>query len=161
MPKITLLLGPVGAGKTTFALDLAGKAPAVFFNLDEWMTILYSDDRPQDNIIDWYVSRAGRCKKLILAMTERSLASGLDVILEIGLLKKEEREQFYHWVKQRRIELEICVFDVERSVRRQWVLARNAQQGANFSMEVPPSVFEFASDLWEPVSADEVAHRLE
>ena len=40
MPKIHLLIGPVGAGKSTFALELAREHRGVRLTLDEWMQSL-------------------------------------------------------------------------------------------------------------------------
>lgn len=160
MAKLSLLLGPVGAGKTTFGLNLAKKEPAVFFNLDEWMTNLFRPDRPDSNLMDWYADRTKRCKMQILSMAERSLAVGIDVILEIGLIRKSEREELYSWIDDRQINLKMYVFDVEHSIRRERVIKRNKDEGPSFSMFVPPEIFELASKLWEPIGNDETEGRV-
>ncbi|MEQ1721606.1 MAG: ATP-binding protein [Pseudobdellovibrio sp.] len=157
--KLTLLLGPVGAGKTTFGLTLAQKQTAIFFNLDEWMTTLFRPDRPQDNIMEWYANRVNRCKQQILTMTEKSLSNHINVILEIGLLQRIERESFFNWCDERNIELTIYVFDVERSIRRERVKKRNSEKGSSFSMEVPMEFFELASDFWQDIDTLELEGR--
>src|SRR5687768_55420 len=42
--RVHLVLGPVGAGKSTFALELARSSGAVRLTLDEWMTELFRPD---------------------------------------------------------------------------------------------------------------------
>lgn len=157
--RLTVLLGPVGAGKTTFGLNLAQRESAVFFNLDEWMTHLFRPDRPSDGVMEWYVDRVNRCKHQILVMAKRSLCNGVNAILEIGLLTREEREQFFRWSDENNFDLKIFVFDVERSVRRERVQKRNSERGPSFSMEVPMNFFEFASDHWEVIGSDEIEGR--
>ena len=49
--------------------------------------------------------------------------------------------------------------DAPRDVRRERVERRNRDQGATFSMVVPPAIFELASDMWEPLDDDERAGR--
>jgi hypothetical protein len=51
------------------------------------------------------------------------------------------------------------VLDAPRELRRERVLRRNTQQGATFSMVVPPHIFELASDLWQPPGEAECAQR--
>jgi predicted kinase len=50
MPTTHLIHGYVGAGKTTFARRLEQELPAIRFSHDEWMTRLYGDDPPVDQI---------------------------------------------------------------------------------------------------------------
>ncbi|HEX7675852.1 MAG TPA: ATP-binding protein [Bdellovibrio sp.] len=159
MATITLLLGPVGAGKTTFGLSLSSKESAVFFNLDEWMANLFRPDRPEKDLMAWYANRVERCNLQILKMAEQASSTGINVVLEIGLIRKVQREEFFNWIDERQIDLVIYIFDVDRSVRRERVIQRNKTRGPSFSMEVPMEFFEMASDFWEPVEAQEIEGR--
>lgn len=123
--RIHLILGPVGAGKSTFAVGLAHEQHAVRLTLDEWMATLFRPDRPDEGAMAWYVERTARCLEQIWILSQRLIAVGTNVILEIGLLSR-------------------------RDVRRRRVEERNRVRGATFSMVVPPEIFELASDLWEP-----------
>ena len=74
-----LLCGYNGAGKTTYARQLAETLPAVRFSLDEWMLRLYPDlafDSPE------YGERAETCKALIWDVARQILVLGSDVILD-------------------------------------------------------------------------------
>jgi predicted kinase len=156
---VHLLLGPVGAGKSTFALRLAQEHAALRLTLDQWMVQLFSPDRPVEGVMEWYVERAARCVDRIWSLALAAAELGNDVVLEIGLLQRRERERFYRRVSDAGLELTIHVLDAAREVRRERVNERNLAQGATFSMVVPPAIFELASDLWEPLDESECQER--
>jgi uncharacterized glyoxalase superfamily protein PhnB/predicted kinase len=158
-PRVHLVIGPVGAGKSTFALGLAREHAAVRLTLDQWMVQLFSPDRPDAGVMEWYVERAARCLEQIWSVAQGITDLGNDVVLEIGLLLRRERERFYQRVKDTGLELTIHVLDAARDVRRERVNERNRAQGATFSMVVPPAIFELASDLWEPPDERECQER--
>jgi len=153
--RIHLVLGPVGAGKSTFALELAHRHGALRLTLDEWMAVLFRPDRPQTGLAEWYVERAERCVEQIWALAQALVASGMGAVLELGLLQRTAREPFYRRVEAAGLGLSVYVLDAPRDLRRSRVQARNAQRGPTFSMLVPPEIFELASDLWEPLVPEE------
>lgn len=156
---IHLLVGPVGAGKSTFAFDLARDHDAVRLTLDAWMAVLFRPDRPDVGIVEWYVERAARAVEQIARVTTAIVDTGVDVVLEIGLLQRREREDFYRRMKGVGVGLTLYVVDAARDVRRERVEKRNHARGPTFSMVVPPAIFELASDRWEPPEADECEGR--
>jgi uncharacterized glyoxalase superfamily protein PhnB/predicted kinase len=154
-----LVIGPVGAGKSTFALQLARKHAAVRLTLDEWMAVLFREDRPDGGVMEWYVERTARCIEQIWSVAKGIVDVGTDVVLEIGLLRRDERERFYRRVSDAGFDLTIHVLDAARDVRRERVEERNCTRGSTFSMVVPPAIFELASDLWEPPDPPECEGR--
>jgi uncharacterized glyoxalase superfamily protein PhnB/predicted kinase len=92
---VHLVLGPVGAGKSTFARQLAQQRSALRLTLDDWMTTLFSPDRPQTGLFEWYAPRARRCVEQIWKVALQLTARGEEVVLELGLLRREQREDFY------------------------------------------------------------------
>jgi predicted kinase len=154
--RVHLIVGPVGAGKSTFAKQLARQNRAVRLTLDEWMAELFRPDRPPAAVIEWYRERARRALEQIWRVAQEVVVTGTDVILEIGLLRQHERLAFYQRVDRAGLELTISVIDAPREVRRARVLARNQERGDTFSVVVPLEFFELASDLWEPLRAAEL-----
>jgi predicted kinase len=138
---------------------LAQSRLAVRLTLDEWMATLFRPDRPDVGVIDWYVERSARCIEQIWAVALQVLGAGKDVVLEIGLLRRHEREAFYRRIEDAELDLVIHVLDAARDVRRERVMHRNRVAGPTFSMVVPLEVFEYASDLWEPPSDEECSGR--
>ena len=121
------------------------------------MTVLFRPDRPPTGRIEWYVERADRCIEQIWRVACSAIEASTDVVLEIGLIQRAQRESFYARVDAAALDLTIYVVDAPREVRRQRVRQRNREQGETFSMEVPDDFFELASDLWEPPTDDERA----
>jgi predicted kinase len=158
-PRIHLVLGPVGAGKSTFAAVLARNEDAVRLTLDEWMATLFSEDRPDEGVMSWYVERARRCIELIWKLAMDMLDRHTNVVLEIGLLTRRERDAFYDRVDAAAVGLTIHVVDAPREIRRRRVDERNRVRGSTFSMIVPHAIFELASDLWEPLDGTECEGR--
>lgn len=154
MPRVHLVEGPVGAGKSTFAAVLAPRINGVHIALDEWFARLFSPDRPERNVVPWYLDRKDRLLELIWDHSRRILSSGNDVILELGLIQREPRLAFCHRIRAAGYDLVLHVLDEARDVRRQRVRLRNTDKGPTFSMVVPDHVFEVASDMWE--APDEV-----
>jgi len=155
MAQIHLVVGPVGVGKSTFALDLCKKHRAVRLTLDDWMTELFSVDRPDQGIMEWYVERTARCIEQIWKIVQEVIRAGTDVVLEIGLILRRDRERLYGRVDSEALDLSIYVLDAPRDIRRERVAQRNLERGQTFSMDVPPHIFELASDMWEPPTEDE------
>lgn len=147
MSTLHLLVGPVGAGKSTWGRKKA-LTGALFLDLDSWMVRLFgADTRPSENVLDWYLERRERCRSLLWDVTCDALRTGTDVILEIGLLTAAERAHFYEQAQD--FTLKVYVFDAPRDVRRERVLKRN-DRAEPFTQRVPVEMFERASDAWEP-----------
>jgi predicted kinase len=147
-----LIIGPVGAGKSTFARRSAARQGGIFVDLDAWMVGLYGDDtRPSENVIAWYLERRERVRGLLWDTTLDILAAGTDVFLEFGLVSAAEREAFYAKARERELELTVYCLDAPREVRRERVTRRNASADGHTQV-VPMEFFERASDAWEPPS---------
>ncbi|TPV94744.1 MAG: ATP-binding protein [Myxococcales bacterium FL481] len=155
MPHVHLVIGPVGAGKSTFVRQFCRERVAVPLTLDEWMAGLFRPDRPEADLVKWYAERAERCVDQIWRVAGAVLATGVDVILEIGLIQRQPRRAFCDRVLASGADLVVHWIDAPRSIRRERVAQRNRDRGETFSADVPPSIFELASDLWEPPQPDE------
>lgn len=158
--ELHLIIGPVGAGKSTFARKLARQQRAVLLVLDDWMAQLYgADERPATGRIEWYLERRDRCLAQIWKLTAALCEVGTRVVLEIGLIRRAEREAFYRRVEDAGYGLAVYVLDAPREVRRARVMRRNEERGETFAQVVPLDFFELASDMWEPPDDDEARER--
>lgn len=159
MPTIHLLEGPVGAGKSTLAAALSARHDAPRFILDDWMAVLFRPDRPEVDLWPWYLERKQRCIELIWRLGDEALDRGQDVILELGLVRRAAREEFYQRVDAADRQLIIYLLDAPRELRRARVQERNERRGPTFAMPVPDAIFELASDAWEAPDERELAGR--
>lgn len=162
LPKVHLVEGPVGAGKSTFASALAGRIGGVHLALDAWFAQLFSPDRPSGDVMPWYVERKAR---LLDRLWHHALAlreAGVAPVLELGLVQRHSREDVYARARDAGVELVPYVLVASREVRRERVARRNVEQGPTFSMVVPDAFFERASDAWEePDELELVEHGYE
>lgn len=149
MPKIHLVEGPVGAGKSTYCSALARRTGGVHIALDEWFVRLFSQDRPSTDVILWYMQRKERLLDHIWSHALALLAAGVTPILELGLVQRKSRTEFYRRAYDAGVELQVCVLEASRDLRRERVVRRNEERGPTFSMVVPDAIFEMASDMWE------------
>jgi predicted kinase len=162
MPKIHLIEGPVGAGKSTFALSLSARVGGVHIALDAWFARLFSPDRPSTELMPWYIERKARLLDHIWNHAQALLACGIPPVLELGLVQRRSREDFYVRARDAGVDLALYLLVASREVRRERVMRRNVEKGPTFSMIVPPPFFEMASDVWEEPDELEIAeHRIE
>ena len=149
MATVHLIEGPVGAGKSTRAGQMARELGAPWLDLDDWMVTLFSPDRPAEGFMQWYAERKARCIEQIWQVTQRLLAAETGAVLELGLVQRADRSAFYDRVDQAGCDLVVTVLDVPKDVRLERVRQRNAQQGGTFKMAVSDEIFEIADAAWE------------
>lgn len=149
MPIVYLIEGPVGAGKSTYSMTLALRTHGVHIALDEWFASLFSPDRPPTDVMQWYMDRKARLIEHIWKHSKTILASGTDVILELGLVQRNQRIEFCRKLRDEGHAPVVHALDAPFDIRQERVRQRNVLQGATFSMVVPDHVFEMASGLWE------------
>lgn len=159
METIHLVEGPVGAGKSTLAQQLMFEHHAPHLDLDEWMVNLFAEDRPETDFMQWYSRCKDRCLVQIANVADSILTSGSDVVLELGLVRALDRKVMYEKLELFERHIRVYLVDAPEEVRRQRVLARNAQQGHTFKMEVPDSIFDIANRSWEAPDDEEMLAR--
>ena len=103
MPTAHLICGPTGAGKTTYALELARREGALRFTVDEWMREFFWPGDPEPFTYQWALERVERCERHALSLAAQVLALGCEnaggdpaksapeVILDFGFFTREQR----------------------------------------------------------------------
>ena len=157
MSRIYLIEGPVGAGKSTFAASLATRVGGTHIALDEWFARLFSPDRPNTDLMPWYIERKARLLDHIWTHAQALVACGIAPILELGLVHRQSREAFYERAREAGVDLSVYLLLASRDLRRDRVMRRNVEKGPTFSMVVPAPFFEMASDTWEEPDEEEIA----
>ncbi|HZZ33299.1 MAG TPA: ATP-binding protein, partial [Phenylobacterium sp.] len=151
------IFGPCGAGKTTYAHDFARRRHAVAFILDDWMARLFGPDMPEPLQYDWMVERVGRCEGQIWATAAGVLATGRSVILDIGLMRKADRERVRQIAEATDLPLQWHFVDAPAHVRRARVAGRNVVRGESFAIDVSPDMFDFIEGVYEPPEPAELS----
>ncbi|ACG79000.1 conserved hypothetical protein [Phenylobacterium zucineum HLK1] len=150
------IFGPSGAGKTTYAHAFARRERAVAFILDEWMARLFAPDMPEPLEYEWMIQRVQRCEAQIWSTAAAVLATGTSVILDMGLMRKTDRDRVREIAEGAGLPLQFHYVTASPEVRRARVAERNVVRGENFAIEVTPDMFEFVEGIFEIPDASEL-----
>ena len=153
---LNVIFGPCAAGKTTYAHALARRESAVPFVLDEWGARLYGPDVQGPIEFPWMLERLGRCNAQIWSTAEAVLAAGTSVVLDIGAMRRADRERIRQTADAKGLSLQWHFVDAPQEVRRARVAGRNAAKGETFVMEVTPAMFEMLEAIYEPPAPAEL-----
>jgi predicted kinase len=153
---LNVIFGPSGAGKTTYANAYARREHAVAFILDEWMARLFGPDIPEPVDYNWLVERVGRCEAQIWSTVAATMAAGTSVILDLGLMRKADRERIRQIAEAVELPLQFHYVTASQEVRRARVAERTQVHGANFALQVTPDMFEFVEGVFEAPDAAEL-----
>jgi predicted kinase len=146
---LNVILGPCGAGKTTYAHALARREGAVPFILDEWGARLFGPDVDGPLDFGWMLERLGRCNALIWSTATAVLAAGTSVVLDLGLMRRADRERIRKIAREAGLSMQGHFVDAPQEVRRARVAARNEAKGETFVREVPPEMFDMIEAIYE------------
>ena len=153
---LNVIFGPSGAGKTTYANAFARKEGAVAFILDEWMARLFGPDIPAQVEYPWLLERVGRCEAQIWSTAAAVLASGTSVILDLGLMRRADRDRVREIVEAVGLPVQWHYVTAPQAVRRARVAERTQAHGESFALQVTPDMFEFVEGVFEPPGEDEL-----
>ena len=153
-----LIAGSTGAGKTTFARQLAERAGGVRFSIDDWMNALYWMDCPAKNDLGWALERVARCEAQIEAVARQLASAAMAAVLDLGFTTREQRSLWQHRARAAGVACVLHVLDVPAEVRWERVSERNVNgAGATFTFDVPRAMFDAMEMRWEPPTAEERA----
>ena len=155
-PRIHLVFGPVGAGKSTYARALAEREGGVRLAIDDWMHELFAPDIVDMLDFGWIMARVRRCEQRIRGTALDVLRTGTPVVLDLGLMKTASRAAFRAWAAEHGHALGDHFVHARAPVRAERVRARNATRGETFSFEVTPAMFEFMEGMFEPPAGSEL-----
>lgn len=145
--RVHLLCGLVGAGKTTYAKQLAVSLPAVRFSLDEWMLRLHglAYDEPE------YALRVDDCKALIWDTAVQVLRLGNDVVLDWNQWNRERRAYWKSKAEAAGVEGALHFLDVALEV----AITRATQRESPSSHPMVADAVRHAASIFEPPAKNE------
>ena len=157
VPKVYVITGGTGAGKTTFALSLANQIGGIRFSIDDWMTTLFWMDSPDPISHDWAMERISRAEAQMWETAQQVLGQGLPIILDLGFTKASHRQKFYDLAKLAGAEPVLKWADISSEERWRRVQSRNSEKGETFAMTVSLDMFDFMETEWEAPSELEMS----
>jgi predicted kinase len=161
-PRIHLICGPVGAGKSTYANQLATTLRGVVFSIDEWMAALFQADISPDTSVQtmnpaWFSERVDRCEAMIYHTSAKLLRAGGVAILDLGFLRRARRDKARDFATAQALAAKLHYVVAEVDVRRQRVVARNEMRAPG-TFSVSPEMFAFAEHIFEALTDDELLY---
>ena len=132
MAKVTLICGKLCSGKSTYAERLRAETGAVLLSIDEIMLGLfglYAGDRHDEY--------AEKTKKYLYDKSIELLAAGVDVILDWGFWKRNERAAAKAFYAARNIPCEFHYLDVNEEVWKKRIEKRNRAVAAGSVIAYP------------------------
>jgi predicted kinase len=156
-PTAHLIYGPTAAGKSTHAREFAATINGVRFAIDDWMHRLFGADLPAGLDLSWVMDRVSRCQAMIGSTALQVLATGTDVVLELGLLRESDRDRAKSMIEGAGYEVSFTFIDADLAIRQQRVLHRNLHRGETWSFDVTPIMFSTMEDWFERPSAGELS----
>ena len=152
--KVIALCGKIASGKTYYANKIKEKENAIIFNIDE-LTFYLFDNRRGEN----YTDLSNRAIKYFEEKSIDIINKGINVILDIGLWSKKERNEIKEFYKDRNIQCEIHYIDIDDKSWEENIKNRNKRidegnKGQDFY--VTDTLKEKVLSLWEEPSKDEV-----
>jgi predicted kinase len=153
---LNVIFGPCGAGKTTYAHALARREGAVPFVLDEWGARLFGPDVSGPLDFGWMVERLGRCDALIWSTATAVLAAGTSVVLDIGAMRRADRERIRQRAQAAGLSVQWHFVDAPQEVRRARVAGRNTTKGETFVREVTAEMFSLLEGRYEAPAPTEL-----
>ena len=120
MAKIIMLCGKICSGKTTFAKDYIKKNGGVLLSVDEIMLKIFGQHCGEMH--DFYA------EKIKFYLLEKSLelnSAGVDVILDWGFWKSEDRKAVRKYFFDKNIPVSLGYLNVSEENQEKYIEARN------------------------------------
>jgi len=145
VPTLHVVVGLPGAGKTTLARRLEAELPALRLTPDAWMVPLFGE------------SEAGRRRDdlegLLIRVAMRSLALGVDVVLDFGVWSRDERTCLRHLAADVGATTRLHYLPVEPETQWRRLSAREDAM----SFRIPRTDMDRYATMFEVPSAEELA----
>ena len=160
---IHLVCGPIGAGKTTYAISLAEKEGAIRFSEDEWLARLFVPDAPEGLLEQpiqvvgaWASEKYQRCRGQIWLVCQQLLRNNVSVVLDGAAANKEQRDAVRKKALRNNLGFQLHYVTSAANTRKERIYQRNATRGETYSLEVTPAMFEHTEEFFSPPFGEEL-----
>lgn len=153
MAKVIMTCGLICVGKTTYAEKLRRERKAALLSVDEITLALFHGD--VGDMHDVYVERA---EKYLFNKSLELVEVGIDVVFDIGLWTKGERDEAREFFRKNGVECEIHYVTVPQEEWYRRIEKRNAavQAGERSAYFVDEGLARKCLDIFETPADDEV-----
>lgn len=150
MPTIHMIHGYIGAGKTTFARKLEQDLPAIRFTHDHWMTRLYGDNPPADQMPEM----TERVSSLLQETWVNCVKMGLDTVLDLNFWSLSDRDETRRIAQELGVKTKLYALNLPED--EAWRRTQNRNQDLNGSFYISKNTFEVLKAQFEPLTPQEL-----
>ena len=153
MAKVFMTCGKICAGKSTYADKLRRERKAVLLSADEITLALFGQDAGEDH--DMY---AERVKAYLFEKSAEIAGTGIDVILDLGLWTRAERQYVREFFASKGTENEIHFIDIDDDEWKRRLEKRNKDvlEHKTEAYYVDEGLAQKFRSIFEPPSEDEI-----
>lgn len=153
MAEVIMTCGLICTGKTTYAEKLRLEKKAALLSVDEITLALFRDDI--GDMHDVYVERA---EKYLFDKALELAEVGINVVFDVGLWTKRERDEAREFFRQNHVKCEIHYITVPREEWLRRIEKRNAavRAGECSAYYVDEGLAQKCLDLFEAPAQDEI-----
>ena len=151
-PVAHLIIGFIGAGKTTFARKLEKETGTIRFTKDEWTVKVFGHNNlPKDKFFEYDSKMA----KLATEIALRCLTSGASVILDDGFWYRKQRDEMRQTLKDIGAVIKFYYIDTPVDVMKTRTVKRSENPPKD-SFDITGEEFDNYLKMFEPPTEDEV-----
>lgn len=146
VPRIYMIHGFIGVGKTTFSKRLEQETNAVRFSPDEWMVELYGENPSAERFKEYFE----KIETVIWKIVRRCVSAGADVILDFGFWTRAGRDQCRHFAQEAGADVVMYSLNCPETVLRARVAKRTSEmpEGVLF---INSQALDLFKNRFEPV----------
>lgn len=154
-PTAHLIIGFIGAGKTTFARKLEKELGVVRFTKDEWMVRIFGNSPFMNKFEnDTFHEYDSKMAKLATDMALRCLSTGASVIIDDGFWFRKQRDEMRQTLKDIGAEAKFYYLDTPVEVMKARTVKRSENPPED-SFHITEEEFNDYLNTFQPPAGDE------
>jgi predicted kinase len=154
-PTAHLIIGFIGAGKTTFARKLEKEIGVVRFTKDEWTVSIFGNSPHQDKCQrDKFFEYDAKMAKLATEIALRFLQTGTSVIIDDGFWYRKQRDEMRQTLRDIGAEAKFYHIDTPVDVMKERTIKRSEEPPVD-SFYITEQEFDDYLKLFQPPTDDE------
>ncbi|MGY5452612.1 AAA family ATPase [Agarivorans sp. MS3-6] len=149
--ELVFFCGKMGAGKSTYAKQLADQHRAVLISEDEWLAVLYPQ---QIASFEDYLRYSALLKKLIKPHVQHILRSGADVVMDYPANTRKQRAWFKQLLSEVKASHQLIYLKADDDLCLSRIAQRAIEQPQRAAFD-KPEVFHHVTQYFEVPNSDE------